>query len=143
MVKTLIATIQDQLQAAAGLSYVDDDNITILVDENFIPSSWTFPAIGIKDGPIAEAGTKKRVHVIGYVEHVEGEVPIVGQASPAVKGILDLRADIIIVLFDNVLSITGIIAMEIPEEGESELVAGDRGMALIKKRITFEYTDVR
>jgi hypothetical protein len=122
---------------------VADDSISIIADENFIPTTWVFPAIGLKDGPVSASGTRKRVHVIAYVEYQEGDAAIIGQTSPLIKGILDMRADIMTALFDNILGISGILCVDVPDEAESELVAGEQGIALVKKRMTFDYEDRR
>lgn len=149
--KTLLTDIQTDLKNAAGLSYINDANIVIVLDENLIPQTMTFPALGIKDGPItkelvASKGTSLvykglyMIHIIIYVEPTAGETPIIGQASPSIKGVMDIRSDIHTVLHQNLQSYTGVLDAYCPEEGESELISGpDNDFMLLKKRLTYQY----
>lgn len=148
--KSLITGIQTSLKNAAGLSYVADADIFITPDENIIPIGCAFPAIGLKDGPIAmskeatSAGTTLlwevlyRINVIIYVDMTAGETPIIGQANPSIKGVLDINDAVRTVLHENYQSITGIIDAYCVEENESETIGGN-DMILQKKRMTFEY----
>jgi len=111
--KTLVQGIQTALKNAATLSYVADADIFVTPDEYLVPIGCTFPAIGIKDGPIIKdkeataSGTKLawdvryNAHIIIYVEMTAGETPVVGQATPTtIKGILDIAGDINTVLHE-------------------------------------------
>jgi hypothetical protein len=148
--KALIQAIQTSLKNAAGLSYVADADIFITPDENIIPIGCAFPAIGLKDGPIAmskeatSSGTQLlwevlyRVNVIIYVDMAAGEAPIVGRTTPAFNGVLDINDAVRTVLHENYQSITGIIDAYCIEENESETIGGN-DMILQRKRMTFEY----
>jgi len=148
--KTLIQAIQTDLKNASGLSYVSDTNIFVTPDEDMIPMTATFPAIGLKDGAIAmerqagAAGGKHlwevtyQVHVIIYVDLTAGETPVVGQTSPSIKGTLDINDDVRTVLHEDYQSITGVIDAYCVAEGESEIIGNDDALVL-KKRMTFEY----
>lgn len=149
--KSLITAIQTSLKNAAGLSYVADADIFITPDENILPIACSFPAIGLKDGPIAMEmmtqmtgssknlwSVKYRVHVNIYVDMTAGETPVIGQASPAIYGTLDINDVVATVLHENYQSITGIIDAHCIGENESEVMGGDE-MILLKKRMTFEY----
>lgn len=148
--KALIQAIQTDLKNASTLSYVADADIFITPDENIIPMTCAFPAIGLKDGPIVmqkvagSTGTKLlwdilyRVHVITYVDMTAGETPIVGQTSPSIKGVLDINDAIRAVLHEDYQNITGIIDAYCIDEEESETIGGN-DMILQKKRMTFEY----
>lgn len=149
-IKSLITAIQTDLKNAATLSYVADANIFITPDENIIPVTTVYPAIGLKDGPVtmekqATAASAKllwdvryRVHVIIYVDMTAGETPVIGQTNPSIKGILDINDDVRAILHEDYQSITGIIDAYCIEEGEGEVVGGD-DMIILKKRMTFEY----
>lgn len=150
--KALIQAVQTDLRGAASLSVVSDTNIFITPDEDIIPMTATFPAIGLKDGPIrmelvsTAAGGKHlwdiwyQVHVIPYVDWTDGETPIIGQTTPTViKGILDLNDLIRTVLHEDYQSISGILDAYCIGEGESEPLPFGEDMVVQKKRMTFEY----
>jgi len=149
--KALVNAIKSDLQGSATLSYVADADIFITPDEDIIPQTAAFPALGIKDGPIAMelssssgSGTsllweiRYHVHVIIYVDMAAGEVPVIGQAAPLVKGILDINDDVRTVLHEDYQSIAGIKDARCIAESESEIVGGTDAIVL-KKRMTFEY----
>jgi hypothetical protein len=149
--KTLVQAIQTALKNSATLSYVADADIFVTPDEYLVPIGCTFPAIGIKDGPIIKdkeataSGTKLAwdvrysAHVIIYVEMTAGETPVVGQATPTtIKGILDIAGDINTVLHENYLSISGILDAYCIGEAESEII-GFSDIQILKKRLTYEY----
>lgn len=148
--KSLIQAIQTDLKNASALSYVADADIFITPDENIIPMTCAFPAIGLKDGSITmekvagAAGTNLlwevnyRVHVIIYTDMTAGETPVIGQASPSIKGILDINDNVRTVLHEDYQSITGIIDAYCVAEEEGEIIGGN-DMIILKKRMTFEY----
>ena len=148
--KSLLTAIKSDLQGAAGLSYIDDASIFITPDENMVPVSTVFPAIGLKDGQITmeKAATNPSttltweiryyVHVIIYVDMTAGETPVMGQTLPAIYGILDINDAVRTVLHEDYQSITGILDAYCVEESESETIGGN-DMLLQKKRMTFEY----
>jgi len=148
--KALLNGIKTDLQNAATLAVVSDTNIFITPDEDIIPMTATFPAIGLKDGRIEmtkEAGAAGstllwsvtyHVHVILYVEMTDGETPVIGQANPAIKGTCDLNDLVRAVLHEDYQSIAGIIDAYCVAESESEIIGGV-DMIVLKKRMTFEY----
>lgn len=148
--KSLLTSIQTDLKNAATLSAVSDANIFITPDEDIIPMTATFPAIGLKDGRIemekeaTSAGTtllwnvKYDVHVIIYVDMTDGETPVIGQANPVIKGTCDLNDLIRTVLHEDYQSIAGIIDAYCIAESESEIIGG-ADMIVLKKRMTFQY----
>ena len=146
--ETLITGMQTSLRNAAGLAYVADADIFITPDENILPMSCGFPAIGLKDGPVTRQLTsvgssslwdvRYRVHVLTYVDMSAGETPVIGQANPLIKGILTIGDDIQLVLHENYQSIAGVIDAYCAEETESEVVGG-KDMIILKKRQTYEY----
>ena len=149
--KSLLTAIKTDLQNAAGLSFVADANIFIVPDEDIIPQTATFPAIGIKDGPIAMvkeatsgSGTSLlwqvtyQVHIVIYVDMVAGEVPVIGSTTPSVKGILDINDAVRTVLHEDYQSIAGIVDAYCVAESEAEIIGGADAIVL-KKRMTFEY----
>lgn len=147
--KTLINAVKTDLVNAAALSYVADANIFITPDEDLLPATVTFPAIGLKEGPIdrtmeSVSGSGHlwrilyRIHVVIYVDMTAGETPVVGQASPTIKGILDMNADIQGVLHEDYQAITGVIDARCTSEQEGEVIGGSDAIVL-KKKMTFEY----
>jgi hypothetical protein len=148
--KTLIQAMQTAMKNSATLSYVADADIFITPDEYVVPMTCAFPAIGLKDGPIIKdkeatsAGTtlawdvRYQVHVIIYVDMTAGETPVVGQASPSIKGILDIAGDINTLLHENYMSISGILDAYCIGEAESEVI-GFSDLEILKKRLTYEY----
>jgi hypothetical protein len=148
--KTLIQAMQTAMKNSATLSYVADADIFITPDEYVVPMTCAFPAIGLKDGPIIKdkeatsAGTtlawdvRYQVHVIIYLDMTAGETPVVGQASPSIKGILDIAGDINTLLHENYMSISGILDAYCIGEAESEVI-GFSDLEILKKRLTYEY----
>ena len=148
--KGLLTAIQTDLKNASALSVVADENIFITPDEDIIPMTATFPAIGLKDGRIEmekEAGAEGttllwnvtyHVHVIIYVDMTAGETPVIGQADPAIKGTCDLNDLVRAVLHEDYQSIAGIIDAYCIAESESEIIGGT-DMIVLKKRMTFQY----
>lgn len=149
--KSLITAIQTDLKNTAALSYIADADIVIVPDEYLLPlGSCGLPAIGLKDGSVTrnmEANNTSatltwqvtyQVHVIIYVDMTAGETPVIGQANPSIKGILDISADVQTALNEDYQSIAGVLDAYCVSEGESELMPwGD--VLLLKKRMTFEY----
>jgi hypothetical protein len=148
--KGLLTGIQTSLKNAASLSYIADANIFITPDEDIIPMSATFPAIGLKDGPrtpvkgATATGTKLswdvtyNVHVIIYVDLTAGETPVIGQTAPSIKGILDIAPDVDAVLNENYQSIAGVLDAFCIAESESEII-GNNDSIILKKRMTYQY----
>jgi hypothetical protein len=148
--KSLITGIQTSLKNAATLSSIADADIVIVPDEFFLPLTATLPAIGLKDGPISmskeatSTGTTLawevtyQVHVILYVDIQTGEIPVIGQTSPAIKGTLDYNDLIRTVLHENYQSVSGVLDAYCVAEGEGELMAWNDTL-ILKKVMTFEY----
>ena len=146
--KTLLEAIKTQLQDDDNLSYIEDDNIFIVPDEDIIPISATFPAIGLKDGGIIrERDTvtswdiQYLAHIIIYQQLTAGETPLIGQADPRIYGVLEIRDDIDTLLRENYLNIEGIYEAFSPDEAESETI-GFKELVLQKKRITYQYKKI-
>lgn len=150
--KSLLSAARTALRGAAGLSYVADADIRVTPDPDWFPIGGGLPAITIKDGPVTGLGSadyakgsdigfqaRLQVHYFIWVAFQSGDISIMGQADPAIKGTLDLRADIHTVLVDNTLSESGIIAAFCAEEGESETIVFDDGLLVVRKRLTYEY----
>lgn len=148
--KSLLTAIQADLKNAATLSVVSDTNIFITPDEDIIPMTATFPAIGLKDGRIemtmesGAAGGKHlwnvnyHVHVVIYVDMTDGETPVIGQASPPIQGTCDLNDLVRTVLHEDYQSIAGVMDAYCIAESESEIIGG-ADMIVLKKRMTFQY----
>lgn len=145
--KELLTAIKAQLQDDADLSYIDDSDIFITPDENIIPVTINFPAIGLKDGAInriidSSTGWEVvyTVYLIIYQVLTAGETPIIGQASPLIYGVLDIAENIITSLNENTLSISGMMEkMAYPgDEMESE-TTGFEDLVLQKKKILMIY----
>lgn|GEM_PF-621146 len=150
-IKEILEWVRTTLRDADSLSYIADEDIFITPDEDLVPVSCAFPAIGVKDGPIEMTldasgqgsgllwEVRYRIHLIAYVDMTAGETPVIGQASPAIKGALDINDDIRAVLHENYSSLfTGIIDARFIDEGESEVI-GSNEMIVLKKRMTIEY----
>jgi len=108
--KALLQAIQTQLKNDTDLSYISDTNIFITPDEDIIPIDLTFPALGLKDGPInriVHTNLKWEVHYTVYIIVLQtlssGETPIVGQTDPKIYGVLDIADDIHDSLNENLL----------------------------------------
>lgn len=149
--KELITAIETQLQGDANLNYIADADIFITPDEDIIPVTADFPALGLKDGPIRRivlTNIKWEVHLFLYIIIYQlltaGETPIIGQASPKIYGVLEIADDIHTSLNENLLLITGMEQAFSTEESESETI-GYEDLVLQRKRITYEYvkTEVR
>jgi len=152
--KTLLTTIQTDLQAATGLSYVADESIFITPDEDYIPAELTFPAIALKDGPETfdrdpvgfpserwQMGYNQ-IHAIAYVALSEGDTPVIGGTAPEYHGILDLCAAIDTALEAAWSAISGVEDFRIVDSPESQIIGGNGGVLLLKKRRTYEYSCV-
>jgi len=140
--KALIAAIKPELQA--DLTYVRDADIFITEDERLIPSQVKFPAVGIKDGPVRYTRATKsqedqelRVKIIAYQELYKSEASIMGDTSTSKKGVLDICADVIASLKNNLFS--GEVHSAFPiAETESELLM-DEQRAVVMKSVTMQY----
>lgn len=143
--KELLQAIQTQLRGDSNLSYIQDADIFITPDENIIPVTANFPAIGLKDGPITRIVEEAEnwephytVFVIIYQLLTTGDTSIVGQANPLIKGVLDIQEDIHTSLNDNKLSITDMELAYAGDENESETI-GHEELVLQKKRLSYLY----
>jgi hypothetical protein len=142
--KALLTAIKTQLQT--DLAYVRDKDFFITEDENLIPSSVKFPAVGLKDGPVVRteevSGMMEyamTVKIIAYIQLQKPEAAIMGDASTDDKGILDMETDIHKSLDENLLSITGMTeAVALANQPESELF-GDEKEAVVRKIISYQY----
>ena len=144
--KTLILAIQTALRDAAGLAYIADADIFITPDENLLPVTVGFPAIGLKDGLI----TKKlvsapnnwevtySVDVVIYVLLSAGETAIIGQADPLIYGVLDIKKNIHTILHENNLSFSGMMMAYCNAESPSEWMGGE-DVNIQKKKLTYYY----
>lgn len=144
--KTLIDTIATALKNAESLSYITDTNIFVTPDADIIPYSCSFPALGIKDGPIEyrpltniRREVTYNVDVIIYVKLTEGETPITGQTTPRIYGVLEIASDIDGLLSENYLSITGMEQAWLVNEQASRTIGYDE-LVLQQKIMTFQYT---
>lgn len=144
--KTLINTIKSTLQGAALLSYIENDNIFITPDREIIPYSCSFPALGLKDGPIEYRPLTNimrevtyNVDVIIYQKLTAGETPITGQTTPRIYGVLEIAANIDSLLSENYLSIAGMEQAWLVSEQESQTIGYDE-LVLQQKILTFQYT---
>ena len=139
--KALLTAIKARLQDS--LSGVRDRDVFITEDENLIPAGLKFPAVGIKDGPVARkraAGDlwerTSQVSIIPWVRLTKEEAAIMGGAGS--PGVLDLTSSIRAVLDGNTLDIAGMQDAECySEQGSSTF--GDEREALQRKIITFTY----
>lgn len=143
--KELIQAIQTNLRSAGGLSYIADANIFITPDENLLPISAGFPAIGLKDGAInflieegADWESNYAVDIIIYQLLKTGDISIVGQTTPKVYGVLEIADGIHATLFDNKLSIAGMEVALPAGEGSVEWMESN-DISIVKKRVTYQY----
>jgi len=144
--KNLILAIQTALRDAANLSYITDANIFITADENLLPITVGFPAIGLKDGGITKELVSVPNHwkitynvdVTAYALLSAGETPIIGQADPLIYGILDINANIHTVLHENELSLSGVMMAYCAAESPSEWM-GAEDVNIQKKKLTYYY----
>lgn len=143
--KTLIQAIQTALRNAAGLAYISDADIFITADENLLPVTAGFPAIGLKDGDVnilIEEGPDwertPKVDIIIYVLLSEGETAVIGQADPLIHGVLDISKDVHSILYDNKLEITAIeTALPVAETGS--YIVGTDDLVLLARKLTYQY----
>ena len=144
--KDLIQAMQTALRDAAGLSYIADANIFITADENLLPITVGFPAIGLKDGGITKSLSAApnvwtvtySVDVIVYVLLSAGETPVIGQAFPEIYGVLGIVPNIHTVLHENELSLSGIMMAYCNAESPSEWM-GAEDINIQKKKLTYCY----
>jgi len=143
--KALLTAIQSALKASTDLAYIADANIFITADENLIPITVGFPAIGIKDGAInflieegADWESNYAADLIIYQLLKSGDVSVMGQTDPRVYGVLEIADGIHATLFDNKLSIAGMEVALPSGEGPSEWMESS-DISIVKKRITYQY----
>ena len=143
--KELLQATQTELRDDSTLSYIGDDDIFITPDENLLPATVSFPAIGLKDGPIRRIVEEAEnwmvmytVYIIIYQLLTTGETPLVGGTNPTIHGVLDIAEDVHSVLNDNTLGITGMELAYAGDEWESENIDGPK-IALQKKKLTYIY----
>lgn len=120
-------------------------DIFVTEDDSLIPDAVKFPAVGIKDGPIArteDAGgywtVSLDVRIICLVQLQKTEAAVMGDASTGKKGVLDMAVDVHAALDNDLLAIAGMQAAFSPAEGESEFI-GDEQLVLQRKIITYRY----
>ena len=111
--RKLMVAVRDSLKSSSALDYVLDNDIFITTNEDLLPMNCGFPAIGIKGGPCdreisaSYQSTKDvwdcnyNIDIIVYQLLTEGETPIVGQTSPEIKGVLEIREDVHTALHDK------------------------------------------
>ena len=139
--KTLLSAIKATLKTQ--IAVVRDRDVFVTEDENIIPYSISFPAIGLKDGPVTRKRvatdlweTTRMVMVIPLVQLSKPEEAVMGGVGAT--GILDLAAAIRAALDDNLLSIDGMKDAECYSEQASALF-GDEKEALQRKILTYTY----
>jgi len=143
--KALILAIQAALQASSDLSYIADADIFIMPDENLLPISLEYPAIGLKDGAVTRvelsSGMQEvtlSVMVLPFVLLDQSDAVIVGNSRTGKKGVLEITGDIHGVLDENLLGITCMQTAFSPLESASELFGAEEE-AIQKKVITYTY----
>lgn len=143
--KTLILAIQTALRDAAGLAYIADADIFITPDENLLPVTVGFPAIGLKDGAvnilIEEGADWERTQGVGIIIYQllkSGDTSIMSQADPKLYGVLEISENIHGVLYDNKLSIAAIEAALPVSESPSEIMGAD-DLVLVTRTLTYQY----
>lgn len=144
--KDLILAMQTALKDAAGLSYITDANIFITADENLLPITVGFPAIGLKDGGITKSLSAApnvwtvpySVDVIVYVLLSAGETAVIGQTFPKIYGVLEIAPNIHTVLHENELSLSGMMMAYCNAESPSEWM-GAEDVNILKKKLTYYY----
>lgn len=143
--KELLTAIKTQLRGDSNLSYVRDQDIFVVPDENMIPVTALFPAVGLKDGPIERLIDSNRgweviytVYAIVYQTLSEGETPVMGQTNPTIYGVIDIADHIHASLDENLLSITGMMLAYPGDEFESEAI-GAEDLLLQKKKLVYKY----
>jgi len=143
--KALLTAIKTALQGSTDLSYVSDTDIFITADENLIPITVGFPALGLKDGAInflieegADWESNYAVDIIIYQLLETGDISVMGQTDPRVYGVLEIADGIHATLFDNKLSIAGMEVALPSGEGSVEWMESS-DISIVKKRITYQY----
>ena len=145
--KDILTGTKTALQSAASLSYINDTDIYITIDEDLIPNDVTFPAIAIKDGTInylvqdasGNWDPDAYVDVIIYQEIKDGDKSIMSDTGfPRIYGLIEIAKDVHAVLFDNKLSIADVESVVPVGERGTEVVY-TKDLALIKKVITYRY----
>ena len=146
--KELLQAIQTQLRGDSNLSYVENADIVIVPHEFFLPVTASYPAIGLKDGPIVRVQDSTTgwevvytVYPIIYQKLTEGETAIVGQASPLIKSMHDIADDIHTSLDENTLSISGMMEKMAYTVGEGEIDINPLfdEFAVLMKKIIYKY----
>ena len=143
--KELLTAVKAAMQASSDLNYITDADIFITADENLLPITLGFPAIGIKNGAIdfaieegADWESNYTIDLIIYQLLKSGDISIMGQADPKVYGVLEIADGIHATLFDNKLGISGMEVALPSGEGPSEWMEGN-DISIIKKRMTYQY----
>lgn len=143
----LLTALKTALQGADALSYIDDRNIYITHDEDWIPIDVTFPAVALKDGDIEyiiDEGSGYwnpycLVDVITYQEVKPGDYSVMSNTGhPRIFGLLEINADIHSVMFDNKLEVTGVESAVPVAERKIETI-DSKDLSLVRKVITYGY----
>jgi len=141
--KPLLAAIETALQT--GISYMRDSDIYITDDLYRIPRGTKFPACAIKDGPVTTEETAGGMWVLAmnvsiavFVRSHKETEAIMGNADTEAKGILDCEADVIGVLSENMLGLTGVVLADWDGSQESEKFE-DETEAIQMKVIKMKY----
>lgn len=139
--KAEISAIKAVLQA--GLSGIKSRDIYVTEDIRLIRATGGYPAIGIKDGTTnfdTEAGDQvevvQTVTLAAYVQLFKPEAGIMGDTIQ--KGVLELAADIIVLLRNNDLG--GLADSSLPLSiGASELLT-DGNLVIQMAPVVMQYT---
>ena len=145
LMKDLIQAIQTALRTDASLSYIADANIFITADENLLPMTIGFPAIGLKDGSVrtliedgADWERTLSVDIIIYQLLESDDISIVGQANPKIYGVLEISEDVHSVLYDNKFS-NAAIEVALPVSESATMILGTDDIVLVTRSLTYNY----
>ncbi|MEW6427326.1 MAG: hypothetical protein AB1568_04745 [Thermodesulfobacteriota bacterium] len=136
--RDLVLAVQKELRRALG--QVHDRDVIILEDEDLLPESLGYPAIGIKDGPVTWTPETGRSYDQGLTVRITAMVALGKQGEAVVDkaGALALAEKAQAALLGNLLGLAGYyLAQPGPEEPSKWIYDGKRDIQ--RKTITINY----
>jgi len=138
--KTLLIAIRTRLRADDSLAAVRDEAVIVTDDEYMLPESISFPAISIKDGPVAnraltnlEYESELQVRISCFVRDLQDGESIIGD-----DGVLALVAAVKKSLTNNLLAISG-MTTAVPASETASQAFGDDADMIQKKTLVMTY----
>lgn len=140
----LLLAIQQELQTR--IVGIRDTDIFITPSLVFRPQGVKLPCIGIKDGRVVHKYLASEsmeytmsVRLVVFVKLTNKEAAIVGNSATGQNGILAINKQLITILNNNLLQITGMEEARITDDPESLMYITDKKEIYQRKELGLQY----